>query len=356
MNFSYVFVIDSLRFILIDLLRCFSYILYFPDYLANLSKRTLFLSMLVLVSTLSFGYTYVRIFNTLRASQYLADGIVNNFYTFNADIAIANVVLGAADENVGPIKLQDVVPPYVTARSVFAVDKKTNAVLFEQAASEKLAPASTAKLMTALVSLDLYEDEELVTVPSVCTTVDSTKAWLPAGDVFKFKDLLNALLISSAGDAACTLSTTKLGYDAFVDKMNQKALALGMSDTHFSNPIGLDGLDNSNYSTAADLYKLAYASMQVENIRNIVSRREYNLASSTNDFKTKLRTTNLLLNSLPGTVGIKTGTTQSAGEVFVYEYSLDNKDIVIIVMGSKDRFTDTKNILNWVLQSYSWEE
>jgi D-alanyl-D-alanine carboxypeptidase len=203
--------------------------------------------------------------------------------------------------------------------------------------------------MTALVASDLYGLDEEIKVPNFCTTVEGSKAGFSEGETVKVEDLLRALLISSSGDAACTLATGKISYSDFVEKMNNKASEIGMNSTSFTNPVGLDGTDGLNYSTAKDLYLLSRKAMSNELIKNTVNNKEIEIG------KRKITSTNKLLWEIPETIGIKTGTTAAAGEVLIYEYADRIKNIEIIVMGSADRFADTKTLLTWTLQSFVWE-
>jgi len=235
------------------------------------------------------------------------------------------------------------------------MEKNKNRVLFEKNSGEVMVPASTVKLMSALVVLDIYDIEEEVVVKKECTETEGTKAWFPEGSKFKVKDLFNAMLIGSSGDAVCVLATSKVSEKEFVDLMNKKAKEIGMNSTVFSNSIGLDNINGGHHSTAFDLYKLAIYSMSKPRIKDSVKTNLYVLKSLDNRFTASIYNTNRLLWEIPGTVGVKTGTTESAGEVLIYEYKDELKDIFIIVMGSTDRFGDTKAILNWVTQSYSWK-
>jgi serine-type D-Ala-D-Ala carboxypeptidase (penicillin-binding protein 5/6) len=200
----------------------------------------------------------------------------------------------------------------------------------------------------------LYKSTDVVKVPKICTLFNSTKAGLPEGALFSVKDLVYSMLIGSAGDSACTLATGKVSYEEFVAMMNRKASLTGLSDTHFSNPIGLDDLDGQNYSTAWDLYKLSTFAVDNPVISDAVKTKSYTVNGVLGRFAANIYTTNQLLLEIPNTLGIKTGTTQGAGEVFIYEYADDKKELVIVVMGSQDRFTDTRNLLHWAEKSYSW--
>lgn len=266
-----------------------------------------------------------------------------------------NIVSISFSNKLYPVLIGSEPLPQTTAMSILAIDKKSNKTLVEKNISISLAPASTAKLMTAIISMDIYDLEEELLVSDYCTEVDGNKAWLPANEVFKVRDLLNSMLIGSAGDSACVLATSKMSEQDFVDKMNEKADSLGMISTHFSNPIGLDDAYGNNYSNALDLYRLAVYATSVPEIKEIVNKKDFYFTSVDGDVNLSSKNTNRLLWEVPNSVGVKTGTTFEAGEVLIYEYDDGVKDIVIVVMGSKNRFVDTKNILSWIGRNYSWK-
>lgn len=245
--------------------------------------------------------------------------------------------------------------PEISAKSAIAIDKKTNKVLFEKNPDEKLPPASTVKLMTALVAKDIYDENDILIVSKSCTEIDSTKAMLGEGDAFKVSDLIKSMLIGSAGDSACVIATSKIDEKEFVSKMNDKAQLLGMSSTNFSNPTGLDELDNSQYSTARDLYKLSKYVTSFPDLGDIVGTKFFTMRPIGKESFLTAVNTNRALWSIENSVGVKTGTTERAGEVLAYEYRDDSKDIFIIVMGSEDRFADTAKILDWIKEQYIWK-
>jgi D-alanyl-D-alanine carboxypeptidase (penicillin-binding protein 5/6) len=258
-------------------------------------------------------------------------------------------------EKIYPLKYGVQSLPNVTAVSVGIYDRKTGKALFERLPNERLAPASTTKLMTALVALDIYGTEDIVKIPYFCTNIESTKAWLPAEEEFKAYELINVMLVGSVGDAACALATSKISYSDFVSKMNEKAISLGMKDTNFVNPIGLDGYKGVHYSTVHDLYLLSSASLKNDTVSNAVKKKDYVIKSLSSDFTFEAFNTNRLLWEIPGTFGIKTGTTVSAGEVLIFGWEDTGKQLISIVMGSKDRFADTKALLNWTVNNYVWK-
>jgi len=248
--------------------------------------------------------------------------------------------------------------PAISAKAAIIIDKKSGKTLFELNKNLHLAPASTTKLMTALVSLDLYQLDDYLSVPYLCTLSESQKVGFTLDSKIRVRDLLIGLLVGSGGDSACSLSIGKVSPNEFVDLMNKKAKDLGMENTQFTNPVGLDG---AHFSTAEDLYKLAVYATENEFIKNVVRIKSTEVPVLNPDgssSKILIVNTNKLLWDVKGSVGIKTGKTEAAGEVLIYEYANDksDKDIVILVMGSQDRFLDTQNMLFWALNSYRWEK
>ncbi len=239
--------------------------------------------------------------------------------------------------------------PELSAISAIVVDNKRSEILYEFNSDFKSAPASTTKLMTAVVAVSTYSLDDVISVPAVCAQVEGSKAYLPISKSFKVSDLLHALLINSSADAACTLSMGKISYKDFIEHMKKKKKSFGMTDTNFTNTIGLDGVNGSHYSTAYDLYLLSKNAMKSQVIRDIVKLKEYSFYSTDGAFYTRLLNTNSLLWEIPESIGVKTGTTVAAGEVLIYEYATDSVDVTIVVTGSADRFRDTRNLLNWIL-------
>jgi len=331
----------------ISLVRYFMYAIWIFDYVAALPRalirRIIVVAGLLTVISISVGFV-------LHTSSHLQE-----FFDGLSPVSVVVIPPGIKTKSDLPKKISEIESPFLSADAAFVVDRKNSKVLYDLKSKEKLAPASTTKLMTALVSLDIYKLDDELTVPVICTSVEGTKTYLPAGKIFKVNDLLYSLLVSSSADAACVLSNGKMPYKDFIRLMNEKALVIGMSDTFFTNPIGLDGVDGGHYSTAEDLYRMAVVAMGSEVVKDIVKTKEYVIKSVDGSFSYNLVNTNKLLWEIPQTVGVKTGTTVAAGEVLIYEFADEKKDIVIVVMGSKDRFTDTKALLTWTLSSYSWD-
>ena len=323
------------------------FILWLVDIATN-TKKIYLVKKLIKISTIVISILFISFLIYSFKSQDLAK-IADGYF---ADVFKFTPIQFQAREY--PVLLNSGNLPYITAKSYLIVDVKNSKILYEHNSSQKLPPASTAKLLTALVTLDIYKMDEVLEVPEVCTKIDSTKAFLPAKERFSVKDLIYSMLIGSAGDSACVLALGKLPYENFVSLMNRKASLIGLGNSHFSNPIGLDD-EGQNFSTVWDLFTLGKAVMQDPIISDAVKNKSYEIKSQDGKFFSTLFSTNKLLTEIPNTLGIKTGTTESAGEVFIYDYADKEKNLIIIVMGSTDRFSDTRALLSWALRSYSWK-
>jgi len=244
--------------------------------------------------------------------------------------------------------------PHISAKAILVVDLLTDQVLYEKDADLALAPASVTKLMSVLVAQDIYDSLDVLEVPLECAQLPGMKLGLFAEEILSYPDLLNATLIASSNDAACTLAKGVLSQEDFVEKMNKKAVRLGLTSTHFTNPVGFDDPYFNHFSTARDLYKLAKFVKKDPALSNIVRKKSYTLSSG--QIMRTAYSTNQLLWTIPETVGIKTGTTTLAGEVLVYEYRdlSRDKDLLIVLMGSQDRFNEISQILNWVSSRFVW--
>jgi len=171
------------------------------------------------------------------------------------------------------------------------------------------------------------------------------------GEKISIRDLLYGLLVESAGDAAIILGREISDTDLkFVSRMNETAKKIGLTSTNFENPSGVDS--PSHYSSARDLATLARILLNDNEFKNIVKTKEFD-AKSTSGYIHHLANTNKLLDN--GMIfGVKTGKTNLAGECLITLARIKNHDVLIIVMGSKNRFTETTNIISWIGSSYVW--
>ncbi|MDQ3008813.1 MAG: serine hydrolase [bacterium] len=240
----------------------------------------------------------------------------------------------------------------VSAQSVYVIDMSSHSVLLAKNPTTQVHPASTTKLMTALVAIEMYDLSQVIpftaTFPSEGTVIG-----FEVGEQLRVKDLLAALLISSANDAAVALADNyPLGYYGFVAAMNQKAESLHLDATHFSNPAGLDAAEQQ--SSARDLAVLAEAVLKEPLLAEYVATAKTTITDTSGSKSHLLINTNQLLTALPGVKGLKTGTTPLAGQVLVTLYENDGRSYLIVVLGSQDRYLDTQVIISWLRSHYTW--
>lgn len=348
-------VLSAPRRIALFLVQSLVEVLWVIDKLTGLNLKYISKTFLRLI-LISIPISILVLMSHFRQTNYLHEIVTESLVPEYVPSIIPSPVITKPKPETTYPKLMGADPiPEITANSAIVMEKNKGVFLYAKNPEIELPPASTVKLMTALVTLDLYDMEDTLSVPEYCTLVEGTKAYLPSGGEFMVRDLLYSMLVGSAGDAACVISNGKISEDEFVSLMNNKAVGIGLNSTVFSNPIGLDNINGGNYSTVSDLYSLAVYATLAPEIRDAVSRKEYIFNSVDGEYENHLYNTNRFLWEVPNTVGIKTGTTEGAGEVLIYEYDDEIKDIVIVVMGSTDRFSDTMKILNWSLANYSWE-
>lgn len=243
--------------------------------------------------------------------------------------------------------------PIFSAEGVIAVDVDSGVTLYEKNADQPLLPASTTKIMTALVTLDSYSLSSTIKV--VKTPIEGQVMGLYDGEEMTVENLLNGLLVYSANDAAMVLAQNYPGgTDAFVAAMNQKAKNLGLTQTHFENPVGLDG--NAQTSTAKDMVHLSEVAMRNPVFAKIVGTQKIDVSDTTGKVTHHLTNINQLLGKVDGVAGVKTGWTENARENLVTYIVRDNRKVMIAVLGSQDRFGETKELIDWIYTNYQWKD
>lgn len=242
--------------------------------------------------------------------------------------------------------------PRIDAQAWILVDGRTGERLAAKGAARALPVASTTKLMTARLALETLElDRRLPAADYAALPVESVLG-LRAGEMVSVRDLLVALLLASANDAAVTLAEGVSGSTAaFVRSMNREAARLGLEKTSYANPIGLDG--PGNHSTAADLARLTRVLLDDRRFAAIVAKPEARLRSGA---KTRRITTrNSLLRSDPTVTGVKTGHTLGAGYVLVASAERKGVPLISVVLGASSesaRDRDTADLLDWGFDQY----
>ena len=240
-------------------------------------------------------------------------------------------------------------PPDVTAQTWVLFDATFDRVLAEQEPDQRRAMASTTKMMTALVAVERASPFERVTISEEAPEVGEAEIDLVAGEVWTVEQLLHAMLLESANDAALAVAEHVGGtVEGFVKLMNEKAIELALEDTSFANPHGLD--DENHFSSAADLLTLSRAMMAVDELAAIVGTREASMPPTADGEERTAQTTNHLLYDYPGANGVKTGFTDDAGWTLAASAERDGRQLYVVVMGSatvEGRFADATALLDY---------
>ena len=244
-----------------------------------------------------------------------------------------------------------VLPPRVKAGAVLLADEQTGQVLFSRAANRPRAMASTTKVMTALLALERLDQRRTVVIGTEPTTVGEESLELRKGERFTVHQLLVGLLVKSANDAAVALADAVDGSAAkFVGRMNQRAAQLGLRETHYVTPYGLDR--PGHHTSARDLARLWEVAMRRADFRSLVSMRSGQLPGASP--QRKFVNTNQLLGSYPWVVGGKTGFTADAGRCLVASASRGGRRLVAVALGSTDAFPDVRALFDYGFSAFDW--
>lgn len=250
------------------------------------------------------------------------------------------------------------------------IDYNSNRILYEKNSDKKMYPASTTKIMTAILAIELGNMEDMVEIDEeVVSLTEGSHIALDYGEKMKFEDLLNGLMVASANDAANAIAKHVSGsIEGFVELMNDKAEEIGAVDTHFTNPNGLH--DENHYTTAYDLFLISKYAMQNETFQKYASKTEYTIApTNKKSEKRLLHTTNKFLYGnhnmdvdgkvIPikyeGINGIKTGTTPEAKNCLVSSAQRGDKTLFTVVLKSveMDVYADTYKLLNYGFDNFN---
>lgn len=238
-------------------------------------------------------------------------------------------------------------PPALTAASAVAVDLDSGQTLYVYEPGASRPPASTVKVMTALVVLQHADIGDAVVVSAKAAATGGSRMGLIAGESLTVLDLLYGLLLPSGNDAAVALAEHVAGDEAsFVALMNEAAGTLGLSGTHFANPHGLD--DAQQVASAIDLAAITKAALAYPVFAQIVATPQATIAGRA------LTNTNELLGSYPNADGIKTGTTDAAGECLIASTSRAGHRLLAVVLGSRDRYADARALLDYAAAGWWW--
>lgn len=255
------------------------------------------------------------------------------------------MIFGYMAEPAGKATAADMVqPPVVSAKQAILIDGKSGEVLFEKNADEKGYPASTTKIMTALVTLDICEEigapvDTLVKIPAEAVGVEGSSLYLKKGEERTLENLLYGVMLRSGNDGATALAAIMGGnVEHFVDLMNEKARKLGCTGTNFVNPSGL--YDDNHYTTARDLSKIARCAMKNKTFRQVAG------AKSWEEYQNKNKT----VFQYDGATGIKIGFTKMSGRTLVASSKRQGTELICVVLSDGNWFNDA-----YALMDYGYE-
>jgi len=244
--------------------------------------------------------------------------------------------------------------PSLTAESIVVQDVHGKSLLYQKNPDTVLFPASTTKIMTALVALDYYALDDILVVQNEDRAIGSTMK-LVKGESISVENLLYGLLVDSGNDAALALADNyQNGYTGFVKAMNNKASELHLDHTVYKNPSGVESY--GHVTTARDLAVLASIAVQNPVINRVMQTREITLTDLTGKISHSMVNTNELLGEIDGLKGLKTGWTEHAGECLVSYVERAGRGVIIVVLNSTDRFGETTKLIDWVFNHHSWQQ
>lgn len=232
----------------------------------------------------------------------------------------------------------------LSAKSAALYEPSTDSFLIEKNSNIRLPMASTTKIMTAIVALENAELTDTVTVDERSAGIEGSSAYLSVGDKYTLSDMLYALMLASANDAASAIACSVCGsVEGFVSLMNKKCDELSLTDTHFENPSGLDS--NEHYTTARDLAKLSAYALKNDTFRRLCSTYKKSIGSDENT--RHFVNHNKLLKQYPDSIGVKTGYTKKCGRCLVSAAERDGVLLVGVTLDAPNDWQDHKNMLDY---------
>ncbi len=242
-------------------------------------------------------------------------------------------------------------PPSVSAQSAALIEGSSGDTVYSKNADMPLPMASTTKIMTALVAAELAPLSTPITVDAAAVGVEGSSVYLTAGETLTLEQLLYALMLESANDAAAAIAIGLCGsVEQFAAQMNRKANDLGLQHTHFVNPHGLDHEDH--YTTARELARISLALLQNEQLRVIVSTRKTTIPHAENECARLLVNHNKMLRSYENCIGVKTGFTKKSGRCLVSAAERDGVLMIAVTLNAPNDWNDHTAMLDYGFTQY----
>lgn len=262
-------------------------------------------------------------------------------------------VAGIQKYNIPPVG-KNLAAPVLSARAVLVKDLNTETVLLEKDSIISLPIASTTKIMTALVASEFFRPNSVITIGNAAD-ISGAQVGFSKGETLSFRSVLYGMLLNSGNDAAFAVAENYPGgVLGFVSAMNKKAADLNLKNTRFDNPAGFDSAHH--YSSAQDLAIVTQQALKDSQLSRIFATSETEVISLDKKHKHELRNLNKLLTQVVGVLGVKTGFTQAAKENLVTLVERDGHKILVVVLGSNDRFGESTAIIEWAYQNFQWSD
>lgn len=249
-----------------------------------------------------------------------------------------------------PAAQQEINLPTVSAKSAVLMDGEGK-ILYEKNAKDRAYPASTTKIMTALLTLEKLDELGLDTkseiiVPEGAVGIEGSSIYLKKGERISLEELLYGLMLQSGNDSATALAICMGGsLSDFVEMMNERVTSIGCTGTHFTNPSGL--YDENHYTTALDLGKIAREAMSRKDFREIVATKDWHSEGTSRSFHNKNKT----IFQYEGADGVKIGFTKASGRTLVASSERDGKQMIAVVLNDDNWFEDA-----YALMDYGFEQ
>ena len=242
---------------------------------------------------------------------------------------------------------------YINAISAIAVDADSKLVLYEKNAYTPIEIASTTKIITALVAIKCGDLNKKIIVSEKAASVRGSEIGLKKGEEISLKELLYGLMLRSGNDAAIAIAEGISGsVDEYLKLMNEYALEIGLLNSNFESPHGLDS--TNHYSTAYDLALVTAKAKQIKLFNDIVSSKDINAKDY--NFNRSYHNINKILYLLPNSTGVKTGFTGKAGKCLVTSVKIHNKEVIIITLNCTPRWKETEKITKYVEKNYQYKK
>jgi len=238
-----------------------------------------------------------------------------------------------------------------SAESAMLIEADSGDVIYQKDADTRRGPASTTKIMTAIIAIERCPLDKVVTVAPEAAGVEGSSVYLYAGERITMESLLYALMLQSANDAAAAIAYEVAGgIDEFAALMNEKAAELGLKDTHFANPHGLD--DEDHYTTARELAMIARYALGNETFKEIVSTKKKSIPMHNGEATRVLINHNRLLRTYDDIIGVKTGFTKKTGRTLVSAAERDGVTLIAVTLSDGDDWRDHRAMLDYGFEMY----